>query len=113
MPSDQPRAINLSQIAERLPRPDGAPQTTRVLGGEDGGPAFDVLARDGAQDWPEEPAAQHAIYVVIAGEGRLRSGDEVLECAEGDVLFAPGGVSRRFERLGKGFATWRILLPDV
>jgi hypothetical protein len=33
-----------------------------------------------------------------------------LECAAGDVLYAPAGAARRFERLSRGFATWRILL---
>ncbi len=110
-PSDHSGAVNLTQIAERLPRPDGAPETVRVLERGAAGLVFDVLARDGAETWPDEPGDRHAIYVVIAGEGTLHCGGDILECAEGDVLFAPGGVSRRFERLSRGFATWRISLP--
>jgi mannose-6-phosphate isomerase-like protein (cupin superfamily) len=110
MSADRARAVNLTQTAERLPRPSGQPRTIRILERGAGGPVFEVLARDGADDWPEEDGACDAIYVVISGEGALRRGDEVLDCAAGDVLFAPAGTPCRFEGLSRGFATWRILL---
>ncbi len=113
LPADDSKAINLTQLAERLPRPDGPPQTVRLLQTGASGMVFDVLARDGSQEWPEEPRGNHAIYVVIAGEGALCCGGDIVECAEGDVLFAPGGVSRHFERLSRGFATWRICSPHL
>ena len=110
MPSKPATATNLTAIAERLPRPDGPPRAVRILEGAAGGPVFEVLARNGAEDWPEEPGGCDGVYVVISGEGAFRCGGEVLECAVGDVLFAPAGAPRRFERLSRGFATWRILL---
>jgi mannose-6-phosphate isomerase-like protein (cupin superfamily) len=110
MPLDPATAINLTAIAERLPRPDGPRRTVRVLEHDMGGPVFEVLARNGAEDWPEEPGGCDGVYVVISGEGAFRCGGEVLECAVGDVLFAPAGAPRRFERLSRGFSTWRILL---
>jgi hypothetical protein len=116
MASEPATAINLTAIAERLPcldgpRLDGPRRTVRVLeSAASGGLAFEVQARDGAEDWPEEPGDRDAVYVVISGEGALRCGGETLECAAGDVLFAPAGAPRRFERLSRGFSTWRILL---
>ena len=92
--------VNLTAIAERLPRPEGPSRTVRVFGGRAAnGPVFEVQARDGAGDWPEEPGERDAVYVVISGEGALRCGVKVVECAAGDVLFAPAGAPRRFERL--------------
>ena len=110
MPSEPATATNLTAIAERLSRPDGPPRTVRVLERAAGNVVFEVLARNGAEDWPEEPGGCDGVYVVISGEGAFRCGGEVLECAVGDVLFAPAGAPRRFERLSRGFATWRILL---
>ena len=110
MPPKTATATNLTAIAERLPRPDGQRRTVRILESAADGFVFEVLARDGAEDWPEEPGGCDGIYVVISGEGALRCGGEVLECAAGDVLFAPAGAPHRFERLGRGFSTWRILL---
>lgn len=103
-------AVNLTAVAERLPRPTGPHRTVRILERGAGGPLFEVQARNGAEEWPEEPGDRDAIYVVISGEGALRCGGEVLECAVGDVLFAPAGAPRRFERLSRGFSAWRILL---
>ena len=110
MPRTPSEMVNLSAIAECLPRPDGPPRTVRLLERGAAGPVFELLTRNGAEDWPEEDGACDAIYVVIAGEGALRCGTEVVECAAGDVLFAPAGARRRFERLSRGFSTWRILL---
>src|SRR5215213_10810753 len=113
MSAEPATAVHLTAIAERLPRPDGPRRTVRVLERAAGGPVFEVLARDGAEEWPEEGGERDAIYVVIAGEGALRRGGEVLECAVGDVLFAPAGAPCRFERLSRGFSTWRILLGST
>src|SRR4051812_16699373 len=113
MAAPHARAGNLREAAERLPRPDGPPRTVRILEAGPGGPAFEVVARDGAAGWPEEIGACDAIYVIISGEGALRRGDEVLDCGAGDVLFAPAGAPRGFERLSRGFSTWRILLPPA
>ena len=110
MPSEPATATNLTAIAERLPRPDGPPRAVRILESTAEGFVFDVLARNGAEDWPEEPGGRDGVYVVISGEGAFRCGGEALECAVGDVLFAPAGAPRRFERLSRGFSTWRILL---
>lgn len=104
------RAVNLTQSIEHLPRPDGARRILRALDRGAGGPVFEVLARNGADAWPEEAGERDAIYIVIAGEGVLRQGGEALPCAVGDVIFAPAGVPRRFEALSRGFATWRVLL---
>ena len=104
------KPIHLTAITERLARPAGPRQAVRVLEAGDGGPVFEFQARDGPGEWPEEPGDRDAVYVVISGEGVLLCGDEVLECAVGDVLFAPAGAPRRFERLSHGFSTWRILL---
>ena len=111
MSAEPATASNLTAIAERLPRPAGPHRTVvHILEHGAGGPVFEVLAWGGAEEWPEEPANRDAIYVVISGEGALRRGGEVLECAVGDVLFATAGAQRHFERLSRSFSTWRILL---
>ncbi|HEV7266726.1 MAG TPA: cupin domain-containing protein [Falsiroseomonas sp.] len=111
MIQDEGRAVNLTPSAERLLRPEGTRRVVRVLESAAGGPVFDVLARDGDEEWPADACERDTIYIVISGEGALRrDGEEPLACAAGDVLFAPGGAACRFEGLSRGFTTWRILL---
>jgi mannose-6-phosphate isomerase-like protein (cupin superfamily) len=110
MSSEPATALNLTAIAERLPHPPGPQRAVCILEQRTRGLVFEVRAWNGVDDWPEEQGDYDAIYVIISGEGVLRCGGEALECAVGDVLFASAGPRRCFERMSRGFSTWRILL---
>ena len=45
--------------------------------------------------------------------GVFRCGDNTVECTGGDVLFAPRGTERRFERLDGEIRIWRISLAPA
>ena len=108
MPPAPGKPINLTAIAERLPRADGR-VAARLLTGAD--LAFELLAVDEARARQETLGRCDEVYIVISGYGTLRCGDaEVVEFTAGDVLFVPAGAAGRFRRLSRGFKTWRISL---
>lgn len=54
----------------------------------------------------QNPHSRDEVYVVVAGTGYFRCGDERREFGPGEVLFAPAGVEHRFEEFSEDFATW-------
>lgn len=54
------------------------------------------------------PHDQDEIYVVAAGTGWFRRGDERVAFAPGDALFVRAGDPHRFEDFSPGFATWVV-----
>src|SRR5215213_7130485 len=89
--------INLTAAAERVPWPE-ARQAVRALVRADG-LAIEIRALDGTEEGPRSPYLGGDVYVVIAGYGALRCGEEVVECTAGDVVLAPPAVAHQFERL--------------
>ena len=61
----------------------------------------------------QTPHTQDEIYVVIRGTGWFVNGEVRHPFGPGDMLFAPAGVSHRFEDFSDDFATWIIFYgPD-
>lgn len=56
----------------------------------------------------QTPHDRDEIYVVIAGTGHYRRGDERVSFGPGDVLFAAAGEDHRFEDFSPDFATWVV-----
>lgn len=52
------------------------------------------------------PHDRDELYVVIAGSGVFRRGDERVAFAAGDVLFAAAHETHMFESFSDDFATW-------
>jgi mannose-6-phosphate isomerase-like protein (cupin superfamily) len=47
-------------------------------------------------------------YFIVRGSGKLVIGEDVFECAAGDVLFVEAGVSHHFEDFTDEFGTWAV-----
>ena len=61
----------------------------------------------------QQPHDQDEAYVVVAGSGFFRIGDERQPFGPGDLLFVQAGVDHRFEDFTPDFAVWAIFWgPD-
>lgn len=56
----------------------------------------------------QTPHTQDELYIVIAGQGWFRRGEERRRFAPGDVLFVPAAMPHRFEEFSDEFATWVV-----
>lgn len=56
----------------------------------------------------QQPHEQDEIYVVAAGSGVFRRGDERVPFGPGDFLFVPAHVPHAFETFSADFVTWVI-----
>src|ERR1051325_9833039 len=54
----------------------------------------------------QQPHRRDEVYVVISGSGWFVNGDTRQPFSSGEVLFAPAGVSHRFEDFTDDFVTW-------
>lgn len=57
---------------------------------------------------PQGPHARDEIYVVIAGRGWFRSGEDRYRFGPGDALVVPAGVPHRFEECSDDLSVWVI-----
>lgn len=57
---------------------------------------------------PQQPHTRDELYIVIQGSGFYFNGKESVPFVAGDCLFAPAGVTHRFENFTNDFATWVI-----
>jgi Cupin domain len=109
MTTPRPRGpINLTEAAERTSWSEArwaAPVPVPT-----GGLALVISALDDAEEAGRGPSECDDVYVVVAGYGVLRCGEEVVEFTAGDVLVAPAGTEHRLERLDGAFRLWRISL---
>ena len=58
---------------------------------------------------PQSPHTRDEVYVVAAGQGRFRNGDDRHPFGPGDVLFVPAGVTHRFEDFSDDLVVWVFL----
>lgn len=56
----------------------------------------------------QQPHARDELYIVAAGQGRFRRGEELVSFAAGDLLYVPAHVPHRFEDFSDDFKTWVI-----
>jgi mannose-6-phosphate isomerase-like protein (cupin superfamily) len=57
-------------------------------------------------DGPQVPHLRDEFYVVAAGTGQYRVGDEVNAVGPGDLLFAAAHVAHGFENISPEFCVW-------
>jgi len=70
-----------------------------------------VLRPVPGEPFEEGRAPSDTLYVVIAGFGRLGSGDaDDMDATAGDVLFLAAGRNRPFPKLSRKFLVWRLAL---
>jgi mannose-6-phosphate isomerase-like protein (cupin superfamily) len=55
---------------------------------------------------PQSPHTRDEVYVVAAGQGQFRNGDDRHPFGPGDVLFVPAGVTHRFEEFSDDLVVW-------
>jgi hypothetical protein len=109
MTTPRPRGpINLTEAAERTAWSEA--RWAAPIPVPTDGLALEISALDDAEEAGRGPSECDDVYVVVAGYGVLRCGEEVVEFTAGDVLLAPAGVAHRFERLDGAFRLWRISL---
>lgn len=65
-----------------------------------------LYAPRGSDD--QGPHDQDELYVVVAGSGFLRIGEERRRFAPGDLLFVPAGEEHRFEEFSSDFRVWAV-----
>jgi mannose-6-phosphate isomerase-like protein (cupin superfamily) len=56
----------------------------------------------------QTPHEQDEVYIVAAGSGVFRRGEERVPFERGDFLFVAAGVPHRFEEFTEDFQTWVI-----
>jgi len=56
----------------------------------------------------QTPHARDEIYIIAAGSGDFRCGDETQSFSSGDILFVPAGVEHGFIKFSYDFATWVV-----
>jgi mannose-6-phosphate isomerase-like protein (cupin superfamily) len=98
MPKHQ---LTVTQALSRLPGPDGARFVELFSHGTLN---VELYAPRGTD--PQTPHTRDEVYVVVAGQGQFRNGDERHPFSQGDVLFVPAGVTHRFEEFSDDFAAW-------
>ncbi len=57
---------------------------------------------------PQQPHTRDELYIVVQGSGFYFNGEEQVSFKQGDVLFAPAGITHRFEDFTDDFVTWVI-----
>ena len=86
-----------------LPLPPGR-RSTEVF--RDGDLEIRLYAPKGHD--PQTPHDRDELYIVAAGSGHFRVGDELSPCNPGDLLFAAAHAVHRFEDFSLDFAVWVI-----
>lgn len=88
----------------------GLPEPFVVLF-ERGDVSVELYAPRGADR--QTPHRRDEIYIVAAGSGVFRRGDETVPFRAGDLLFVAAGVPHRFDTFSDDFRTWVIFFgPD-
>ena len=56
----------------------------------------------------QKPHDKDEFYVVVAGSGTFRRGEERRPFAPGDLIFVPAGLEHRFETFSDDLSVWAI-----
>jgi len=56
----------------------------------------------------QQPHDRDEVYIVVAGNGKFKKGDEYFDIGPNDFLFVPTGVEHRFIDFTEDFSTWVI-----
>lgn len=94
---------SLLENAARIPTPDGR-RFVEVR--RRGSLRLELYAPRGHD--PQQPHSQDELYIVVSGHGDFMCAAERRPFAAGDALFAPAGVSHRFEHFSDDLLVWVI-----
>ena len=92
----------------------GSGTVKQVLIGPDEGPNFSMrrfVMEPGGGMPKHTNTVEHEQYV-LGGVARIGIGDEVIEVAEGDVVFIPAGVPHWYESLGPDEFAFLCVVPN-
>jgi mannose-6-phosphate isomerase-like protein (cupin superfamily) len=56
----------------------------------------------------QTPHVQDELYIISSGSAEFTIEEKRVHCTKGDSLFAPAGVTHRFENFTEDFSTWVI-----
>ena len=76
----------------------------KALGLERSGLSYQRLEPGARQAFGHRHGEQEEVYVVLAGSGRVKLDDEIVELATLDALRVPGPTARQFEAGPEGLA---------
>jgi len=74
---------------------------------------LEVRFTPGPRRGPQVAHDRDELYIVAAGSGRFRVGDEVTAVGTGDLLFAAAHVAHGFEDFSDDFAVWIIFYGPI
>lgn len=97
-----PSPISLA-AARNLPLPAGR-RSSEIF--RDGDLEVRLYAPKGHDS--QTPHDRDELYIVAAGTGNFRVGDETTPCKTGDLLFAAAHAAHRFENFSEDFTAWVI-----
>ena len=98
-----PTRLALADVLKRLPTADGKRFTLALTHGE---LELELYAPRGTD--PQQPLTRYEMYVVAAGSGTFRRGDETVAFVPGDCLYAGAGEVHRFEDFTDDLAVWVV-----
>src|SRR3954447_23758972 len=94
--------VNLREVEDLAPKFGYAPDmsarfATRALGLEESGISVQGLAANTRAPFGHRETKQEELYVVVAGAGRMKLDDDVIELRQWDAVRVPAGVTRQAE----------------
>ena len=102
-----PQPLSLA-AALALPLPEGRRSTEVFV---DGDLEIRLYAPKGHD--PQTPHDRDELYIVAAGHGKVRVGDEVYTFAPGALLYVAAHETHRFEDFSDDFAAWVVFYGPV
>ena len=99
------RQLTLRAAMQQLPTSEGKPFAELFRHGSLSVEIYAPRGRDAQQ-----PHTRDEVYVVAQGSGVFVIGDQRMNFAAGDFLFAAAGEVHRFEDFTDDFYTWVLLL---
>jgi uncharacterized cupin superfamily protein len=96
------KILNLKEVEDMAPKFGFAPDlearfAAGDLGLENSGLSYQRLAPNFRMPFGHKHKQQEEVYVVLAGGGRVKLDDEIVEVGEWDVVRVPGDTMRAFE----------------
>jgi uncharacterized cupin superfamily protein len=94
--------VNLREVEDLAPKFGYAPDmsarfATRALGLEESGVSLQGLAPNVRAPFGHHETKQEELYVVVAGGGRMKIEDDVIELRQWDAVRVPAGLTRQTE----------------
>jgi mannose-6-phosphate isomerase-like protein (cupin superfamily) len=99
--SIQGKLLRVQDALARLPGPQGQRFAELFKHGTF---SVEIYAPVGSD--PQTPHTRDEAYIVVSGSGEFVFGDQRAQFGAGDFLFAPAGVTHRFENFTNDLVVW-------